>query len=136
MRSDITTFCLICVLLFVSVSSAQFTQWEPENGVPIRQGNHINWYSNCMATNDQGQTCIVWISAEQGPFLVYAMLMDVDGEPLWDAPVAANITDNHCRYPDVIPDGNRNWYIGWGEMTAYVYDPFVGSSQEFVHSLR
>jgi len=71
----------LCVILCVSAVIAQF-DWQ-ENGVPVRQGVHIEWQRTGDVGNN-GEMIFVWSDTRNGGRDVYAQKVDSDGNSLWD----------------------------------------------------
>ena len=72
---------LLCVILCVSAVIAQF-DWQ-ENGVPVRQGAHIEW-QRTGDVGDNGEMIFVWSDTRTGGRDIYAQKVDLNGNSLWD----------------------------------------------------
>ena len=68
------------ILLMFSIVFAQF-DWQ-DNGVPVRQGIHIEW----QRTGDigaQGEMIFAWSDTRYGGRDIYAKKIDVEVNDLW-----------------------------------------------------
>ena len=70
----------LCVILCVSAVFAQF-DWQ-ENGVPVRQGAHIEWQRTGDVVNN-GEMIFVWSDTRTGGRDIYAQKVDLNGNSLW-----------------------------------------------------
>ncbi|SVD99227.1 uncharacterized protein METZ01_LOCUS452081, partial [marine metagenome] len=68
------------LILMSSIALAQF-DWE-ENGIAVRQGNHIEWLRTADIGN-QGEIIFAWSDTRDGGRDVYAKKIDVSGQELW-----------------------------------------------------
>ncbi|MBS1261017.1 MAG: hypothetical protein MAG453_00336 [Calditrichaeota bacterium] len=98
---------------------ADFRVWEPMDGIPVRQGYHIEWYRSATA-DDNGNFCMVWSDTRLGGRDLYGQVVTSDGDHLWDEDgklLAAEFSRQED--PHVMPDGNGNWIVTWID---YRYD--------------
>ncbi|MDP8206859.1 MAG: FlgD immunoglobulin-like domain containing protein [Candidatus Electryonea clarkiae] len=111
-RSNFT--CLLMILIFVSSTpSLAQRMWEPDNGIPVRQGNHIK-YNRSAAVNDDGEICIVWSDSRLGRKHIFAQIITVDNQEVWgENGLLVAEGPGVCEYPDVIAAGIGNWIIVW-----------------------
>ena len=74
---------VIIIVNFITCLQAVYAQflWNPE-GFAVRQGDHIDW-DKCAATNNQGETCVVWTDCRNGFREVFAQKYSPGGLPLW-----------------------------------------------------
>jgi len=116
MRSRKALFLLVTLtfLLFTSsLFSSDFRIWNPKDGLPVRQGHHIEFYRS-VETDANGNMCVVWSDARSGDQDIYAQLINSDGEMLWRDTGKLIVSEvNRQEDPHVFPDGNGNWIISW-----------------------
>ena len=110
--------CLACfatlLILFSSVSV--FAQEDPRlwdaEGVPLRLGDHLEWFGS-SAVNEYGQTCVTWGDAREGYWDIYAQVIAPNGSQIWaNRGVVVNNAIWRQEEPAVIAvdDG---WIIVW-----------------------
>ncbi|MDP8205565.1 MAG: T9SS type A sorting domain-containing protein [Candidatus Electryonea clarkiae] len=108
---------LFLVLLCTLTPSYAYRIWEPENGIPLRQGYHIE-FKGSSAMDEDGNICVLWTEARDGFGAIYAQLYDSDGNPQWDeggVPVAEN---TYLAFPpDITGSGDGYWIIAWIDQT-------------------
>ncbi len=111
---------VLAVLVFSSSLMAQsFRLWTPEDGVPIRQGYHIEWFRS-LSSDDDGNFCMVWSDTRQGERDLWAQVVDSEGNALWaDEGIVVSEEFSRQEDPHVMPDGQGNWIITWID---YRYD--------------
>ena len=73
-------YLLLCINLLFS----QF-DWQ-DNGVPVRQGIHIEWQRTGDVGND-GEMIFAWSDTRYGGRDVYAQKIDQDGNNMWEVKV-------------------------------------------------
>ncbi len=115
MRARLGFWILLAVVSLVSISTTvaqDYRIWDPVEGITIRQGLHIEWYRS-MDSDADGNLCIVWSDTRTGDRDVYAMLIDPEGNQLWNEPL--QVTDHVGRQedPHVFPADDGNWIITW-----------------------
>jgi len=89
------------------------TGFDTEDGAPIRQGVHIEWYRT-IAPGHQGEAIFVWSDTRYGMRNIFAHKINQDGEMVWGE-TGAVITDLPGRQEDpvAITDGNGGAFIAW-----------------------
>ncbi len=102
--------------LFFSVgllSLVYSTGFDLEDGAPIRQGVHIEWYRT-VAPGNEGEAIFVWSDTRYGMRNIFAHKINQNGELLWGE-TGAVITDLPGRQEDPvsITDGNGGAFIAW-----------------------
>ena len=102
---------LIIIAAF-SLSIAQETLWE-DNGIPIRQGVHIEW-QRTVCPGESGTAIFVWSDTRYGARNIFAQKIDTNGDFLWGSEGTA-VTDLPGRQEDpvAITDGNGGAFIAW-----------------------
>ena len=107
---------LVLLVLAVSFSivQAQFL-WE-DDGIPLRQGYHIQWSAE-SACNSLGETCIVWIDARMGESNIYAQKFDTEGSPMWEegGVMVGGFALNVYVPPKICASSDDGFLITWGE---------------------
>jgi hypothetical protein len=101
------------IILISSIALAQF-DWE-ENGIAVRQGNHIEWLRTADIGN-QGEIIFAWSDTRDGGRDVYAKKIDVSGQELWgNDGDGILIVSAYGRQEDpiLISDGNGGAYVMW-----------------------
>ena len=102
----------VLIVMILTIVFAQETLWEA-NGVPIRQGVHIEW-QRTVCPGDNGSAIFVWSDTRYGARNVFAQKVNSNGSFLWGADGAA-VTDLPGRQEDpvAITDGSGGAYIAW-----------------------
>ena len=72
------TLLIICI--YISISFSQFN-WG-ENGLPIRQGDHIEWQRTGDISND-GTMIIAWSDTRNSIRDIFVQKIDSNGNYLW-----------------------------------------------------
>jgi len=99
-------------ILMSSIALAQF-DWE-ENGIAVRQGNHIEW----LRTGDVGnqeEMIFAWSDTRDGGRDVFAKKIDITGQELWGDGNGILIVSAPGRQEDpiLISDGVGGAYVMW-----------------------
>ena len=95
------------------ISHISATGFDTEDGAPIRQGVHIEWYRT-IVPGYQGEAIFVWSDTRYGMRNIFAHKINQDGEMVWGE-TGAVITDLPGRQEDpvAITDGNGGAFIAW-----------------------
>ncbi len=111
-------------ILFLAISIAILSQsafayrlWEPEDGVPIRQGDE-------MATNGRTSSCsavngdfilYAWSDCRTGDNDIYAQLYNEEGQPQWaeNGLLIARGAGSRQESPYVMAASDGTWIITW-----------------------
>jgi len=102
---------LIIIAAF-SLSIAQETLWE-DNGIPIRQGVHIEW-QRTVCPGESGTAIFVWSDTRYGARNIFAQKIDTNGDFLWgDEGTAVTDLPGRQEDPVAITDGSGGAYIAW-----------------------
>jgi hypothetical protein len=101
------------VLLTIFISTLFASGFDSEDGAPIRQGVHIEWYRT-VAPGNNGEAIFVWSDTRYGMRNIFAHKISQAGEMLWGE-AGAVVTDLPGRQEDpvAIADGNGGVFIGW-----------------------
>ena len=99
-------------LLIVTCLKTQDISWNP-NGLPIRQGVHIEW-QRTVCPGEPGSIIFVWSDTRFGSRNVFAQKVDSTGSLLWGAGGSA-VTNLSGRQEDpvAITDGEGGAFISW-----------------------
>ena len=89
------------------------TGFDSEDGAPIRQGVHIEWYRT-LAPGNQGEAIFVWSDTRFGMRNIFAHKINQDGDLLW-GDLGATVTNLPGRQEDPvsITDGTGGAYVAW-----------------------
>lgn len=89
------------------------TGFDTQNGSPIRQGVHIEWYRT-VAPGNNGEAIFVWSDTRYGMRNIFAHKVDQNGQLLWGEQGAV-VTDLPGRQEDpvAITDGSGGVFISW-----------------------
>ncbi len=122
MRTSMGRGILLAILVFgfVGIASAQYRLWEPENGVPYRQGYHVEWYRSITSGMVDGEEylCVAWSDTRNGDRDIFAELYDSDGNPLWGEEgeggiLVARQAVTRQEDPHVMPTSDGHWILTW-----------------------
>ena len=114
-------FKLILIGLVISFSFSQF-DWQ-DDGLPIRQGGHIEWQRGGSVGND-GEMIYVWSDTRYGVRDIFAQKIDVNGNDLWQEDgQAVVIAPGRQEDPIIVSDDNGGAYIVWIDYDA---EPEIG----------
>ncbi len=85
----------------------------PQNGVPVRQGVHIEWQRTGDANAD-GTMIFAWSDTRTGDRDVYAQKVNTSGETLWGA-TGVKLSDAMGRQEDpvLVTDGYGGAFVAW-----------------------
>ena len=104
-------FLRILSIFLISFAYSQF-DWD-DNGVPVRQGVHIEW----QRTGDDGldgQMIFAWSDTRFGGRDIYVKKIDSDGNDLWDSEgVPIVVAPGRQEDPILVSDDNGGAYIVW-----------------------
>ena len=105
-------------VLFLSFSAVQGQMLWQDDGIPIRQGYHIDWDDHASAQNSLGETCYIWSDSRLGDSKIYAQKYDSNGSPLWDeGGVMVGGYALNCYAPPLINSTSDNGFIiVWGHV--------------------
>ena len=100
--------------LFIFSFSFVFAQFDwQENGVPVRQGTHVEW----LRTGDVGgdsEMIFAWSDTRDGGRDIYAKKIDESGNEFWnDEGLLIVSAPGRQEDPILISDGNGGAYVMW-----------------------
>jgi len=101
----------IYIFLFFCLAFAQY-DWN-NNGVPVRQGIHIEW-QRTGDNGDVGEMIFAWSDTRYGGRDIYVQKVDINGNPLWGpegSPVV--LEEGRQEDPILVSDDNGGAYIIW-----------------------
>ena len=89
------------------------TGFETEDGAPVRQGVHIEWYRTVVSGND-GEAIFVWSDTRYGMRNIFAHKINQEGQLLWgdDGAVVTNLPGRQ-EDPVAITDGSGGMFVAW-----------------------
>ena len=103
---------LILLLTVGSVFASGEFKWI-ENGVPVRQGVHIEW----QRTGDvgaSGEMIFGWSDTRTGDRDIYVQKIDTSGTKLWgDTGIRATHADGRQEDPVLVSDGSGGAFLAW-----------------------
>ena len=99
---------LICA---IGIAQADPRLWGDE-GIPIRKAHAISYYRS-VASNELGQTLVLWTDARAGSRHVYAQLFDPDGSQLWPSGGIMVSNNPHRQENPVATASEDGWIIAW-----------------------
>ena len=104
---------LLFLLLTVgSVFASDAFQWI-ENGVPVRQGVHIEWQRTGDVGNS-GEMIFGWSDTRTGDRDIYVQKIDTTGAKLWgDTGIRATVADGRQEDPVLVSDGSGGAFLAW-----------------------
>jgi hypothetical protein len=117
MRRRILFFLLLFCCTMMTLLEAQ-NLWD-EDGVPIRQGKHIEWYRSADS-DASGYLYVTWSDCRTGTRDIYAQKYDDDGTALWVAG-GVHVIEAAQRQEDpvIVADGFGGAIIAWVDVVAY-----------------
>ena len=101
-------------ILIPIIFTLLFSQYDwQDNGVPVRQGIHIEWQRTGDNGND-GEMIFAWSDTRQGVRDIYAQKVDENGNKIWsENGVTVVETAGRQEDPILITDGNGGAFIIW-----------------------
>ena len=100
-------FLLVCSSLLLS----QF-DWE-SNGVPVRQGIHIEW-QRTGDNGDNGEMIFAWSDTRSGGRDIFANKIDSSGNDVWNSEgVPIVVASGRQEDPILVSDDNGGAYVIW-----------------------
>ena len=111
----------IYLMVFTNLIFADF-DWV-ENGIPVRQGYHIEWFRSGDIDSD-GKMIIAWSDTRTSSRDVYAQKVDGSGNTYWteNGKIIAG-GDGRQEDPIFISDNSGGGFISW---RSYTNDPVYG----------
>lgn len=100
-------FLLFSIQLLFSID------FNSEDGAPIRQGVHIEWYRT-LASGNEGEAIFVWSDTRYGMRNIFAHKINQSGDLLWgeQGAVVTNLPGRQ-EDPVSITDGDGGAFIAW-----------------------
>ncbi|NQU06061.1 MAG: hypothetical protein HQ568_08210, partial [Calditrichaeota bacterium] len=117
---------LFILFTFTTVfAQDDFRRWQPEDGVAVRQGWHVEWNRSGISRTEgelAGEVGFVWSDCRNGYRDVYMQVISTDGEFKFDEN-GLRITSNqsHQEDPVIYPSSDGGWFISWWESFAIGY---------------
>jgi len=96
------------------------------NGIPIRQGVHIEWQRTADSGNE-GELIFAWSDTRNGDRDVYMQKIDLAGNKLWgETGVQASVTWGRQEDPVIVSDGMGGAFLAWIDYRADEYGDVYG----------
>ena len=112
---------MIYLMVFANSIFANF-DWV-DNGLPVRQGYHIEWFRSGDISSD-GKMIIVWSDTRTSSRDVYAQKVDENGNIYWTENGKIIVGgDGRQEDPIFIADNSGGGFISW---RSYANDPVYG----------
>jgi len=103
---------LFMLLIVSSVFATGEFEWI-ENGVPVRQGVHIEW-QRTGDVGSSGEMIFGWSDTRTGDRDIYVQKIDSSGTKLWgETGVRATIADGRQEDPVLVSDGAGGAFLAW-----------------------
>ncbi|NQV14016.1 T9SS type A sorting domain-containing protein [bacterium] len=103
----------LILLLLTGSLFATGNFWWAEDGIPVRQGVHIEW----QRTGDVGfeaEMIFAWSDTRTGDRDIYVQKVDTSGTSLWGATgIRATIADGRQEDPVLVSDGAGGAFLAW-----------------------
>jgi len=123
MRTLLPVCLLLGASLLTGVALAQ-VQWEPD-GVPIRQGVHLEWSRSAVA-DGAGGLIVTWSDCRLGDRDLFVQLFDENGDAQWDSGgVAVCTVTGRQEDPVIVTDGAGGGIIAWVDFRGGVEDVYA-----------
>ena len=99
--------------LFLIITCLFANSFDSQDGAPIRQGVHIEWYRT-LSPGDLGEVIFTWSDTRFGMRNIFSHKINQEGEMIWGSN-GAIVTNLPGRQEDPvsITDGNGGVYIAW-----------------------
>lgn len=111
---------LLLLLVAGSVFATGEFEWV-ENGVPVRQGVHIEW-QRTGDVGDSGEMIFGWSDTRTGDRDIYLQKIDTSGTKLWgETGIRATIADGRQEDPVLVSDGAGGAFLAWIDYRADEY---------------
>lgn len=124
MRALLPVYLLLASLVLTGVSIAQI-QWEPPDGVEIRQGVHLEWSRSAVA-DGSGGLIVTWSDTRAGDRDLYAQLFDANGDPQWGGGgITVCAVAGRQEDPVIVTDGAGGGIIAWVDFRDGIEDVYA-----------
>ncbi|NQU05638.1 MAG: T9SS type A sorting domain-containing protein [Calditrichaeota bacterium] len=115
---------LFILFTFTTVfAQNDFRRWQPEDGVAVRQGWHVEWFRSGIGRTEgelAGEVAFVWTDCRNNGYRdVYMQVIDTNGEFKFDEN-GLRVTSYPSRQEDpvIYPSIDGGWFIGWVDFRA------------------
>lgn len=103
---------LILALVSISAFATGEFVWQ-ENGIPVRQGVHIEWQRTGDSGNE-GEMIFAWSDTRTGDRDIYIQKVDTEGNQLWgETGTRATYADGRQEDPVLVSDGMGGAFLAW-----------------------
>lgn len=111
---------LLVLLLVGSVFAAGEFEWI-DDGLPVRQGVHIEWQRS-GDVGAPGEMIFGWSDTRTGDRDIYVQKIDSSGTKLWgDTGIRATVADGRQEDPVLVSDGAGGAFLAWIDYRADEY---------------
>lgn len=130
MKSKLSGIFVLLLLVLAALTPAnaqvegrEWVKWEPADGVPVRQGWHIEWFLSSevrIEGTNNGEFGVAWADTRNGDRGIFVQLVDVDGN-LKFAENGIQIADttNRQEDPGIWPSRDGGWFIAWEDFDIW-----------------
>ncbi|NQU05829.1 MAG: T9SS type A sorting domain-containing protein [Calditrichaeota bacterium] len=115
---------LFIIFTFTTVfAQDDFRRWQPEDGVAVRQGWHVEWFRSGVSRTEgelAGEVAFAWTDCRNNGYRdVYIQVIDTNGEFKFDEN-GLRVTSYPSRQEDpvIYPSIDGGWFIGWEDFRA------------------
>ncbi|MDP8238144.1 MAG: T9SS type A sorting domain-containing protein [Candidatus Hatepunaea meridiana] len=146
-RKHLNLLLALLMLMIVALpTTAQdredWIKWTPENGTPIRQGWHTEWFRGGESRDigqNTGEVVFVWSDTRSTDRGVYLQMVDIEGNLKFDGyGLLVADTDGRQEDPAIWPSPNGDWFIAWEDFDAdtlgNIYCTKINSDGEWLWS--
>lgn len=103
---------IACTIMLSKMLYGQTVQWD-SNGLPIRQGVHIEWQKTVCPGGD-GSSILFWSDTRNGNRDIFAQKVSFSGDLFWgENGIAITNLPGRQEDPVAIEDGNGGAFVAW-----------------------
>ena len=101
------------ILMTFFISALFSTEFDSEDGAPLRQGVHVEWFRT-VSPGNSGEAIFIWSDTRFGMRNIFAHKVNQAGDLLWGetGTIVTNLPGRQ-EDPVSISDGNGGVFIGW-----------------------
>ena len=120
-------YILIALLMTLAVLTATSNaqpnrEWSPDNGLPVRQGWHIEWFrggEGRYAGTNSGEVAFVWSDTRNTDRGIFFQVVGTNGEFKFDDS-GVRIADTQYRQedPGIWPSRDGGWFVAWEDFAS------------------
>ena len=121
-------------VLFIMLSTSYLfpTSFDSQDGAPIRQGVHVEWYRT-VAPGQQGEAIFVWSDTRYGMRNIFAHKVNQEGVLKWRINIKALIENSLeiSDFPDIQVNSSTKTLFLFGSNSEYS----VSSQKDYIKKL-